>query len=636
MAKFVTVYKILLLFFVLQFFFKYSKAKRLRRVRRGWLSSGKPTGVKCALNPCSVPGFCGTGRTCEMDENCRHHCECDQGSTHELCAEDALAQTATPKPMKCTFNPCSSSAFACDGGRKCVLDDFCMPECACMDGSKHPSCLDRTETPTKRTVEETTGVDKCKTGEIPCIHGHCARDGDQYMCECDKGWGGDTCNESKCTMQCPKGFYCHFVTSSVQICLESIPEETTVSTMLPTPTTKTSLIANVCNESYTARDSEEQKCPSGTACKYGVCINNGDEERCKCDAGSSGTLCEYKCCRECGEFGTCVFDEELGETCSCNVNYTGVNCTDLKSELTEATPAPPEEVTWHYWVVGACAVLLLILITLMVVVPYIMWRNRVILVMKVVHYFQGYEDDDDRQWDAFISYKSNKADEHFVVKTLFPKLEKEMGFKVNVHFRDFVPGETIANNIISAVQSSRRTIMIITPSYVTSEFTKFEYQVAQQEMLKRKHRIIPILFDDISECKETMDPNLKVILDSVTYIEWPKDGNEKKLAKFWKRMELSLPKIKNRSVEADNTKSQTNGTVTMTKPEDINISLSNEKRKSKTDIQNTKIYTMIDENKLDPEEVYDTLNESEMQSKVIAKKADSNHNGHVNVLKVDV
>lgn len=58
-----------------------------------------------------------------------------------------------------------------------------------------------------------------------------------------------------------------------------------------------------------------------------------------------------------------------------------------------ATYAPPEEVTWHYWVVGACVIVLVILLTLVVVVPYILWRNRVILVMKVVHYFQGYEDD---------------------------------------------------------------------------------------------------------------------------------------------------------------------------------------------------------------------------------------------------
>lgn len=49
---------------------------------------------------------------------------------------------------------------------------------------------------------------------------------------------------------------------------------------------------------------------------------------------------------------------------------------------------------------------------------------------------------DDRQWDAFISYKSTKADETFVVRKLFPKLEKELGFRVNVHFRDFVPGES--------------------------------------------------------------------------------------------------------------------------------------------------------------------------------------------------
>ena len=61
--------------------------------------------------------------------------------------------------------------------------------------------------------------------------------------------------------------------------------------------------------------------------------------------------------------------------------------------LFSATLAPPEEVTWHYWVVGACVVVLLILIALMVIVPYVLWRNRVILVMKFVHYFQGYEDD---------------------------------------------------------------------------------------------------------------------------------------------------------------------------------------------------------------------------------------------------
>ena len=51
------------------------------------------------------------------------------------------------------------------------------------------------------------------------------------------------------------------------------------------------------------------------------------------------------------------------------------------------------EVTWYLWVVGVCAAAFLIMITLSVVVPYYMWKHRVILIMKIVHYFQAYEDD---------------------------------------------------------------------------------------------------------------------------------------------------------------------------------------------------------------------------------------------------
>lgn len=121
----------------------------------------------------------------------------------------------------------------------------------------------------------------------------------------------------------------------------------------------------------------------------------------------------------------------------------------------------------------------------------------------------------------------------------------------------------------------------------------------------------------------------------VTYIEWPKDGDEKKIAKFWKRMELSMPKMKNRALDTDKNKNQTNGVVRMTKPEDIDISISNKKDKNKTETATTNIYNMIDELKLDPDEVYDTLNESEMQSKVM-KKSTTNHNGYNEAYQQDV
>ena len=55
-----------------------------------------------------------------------------------------------------------------------------------------------------------------------------------------------------------------------------------------------------------------------------------------------------------------------------------------------------------------------------------------------------------------------------------------------------------------------------------------------------------MLLDDISQCKSSMDPTLKNILSTVTYLEWQEDSSdEKKKEKFWKRLQLSLPKKRN-------------------------------------------------------------------------------------------
>lgn len=195
---------------------------------------------------------------------------------------------------------------------------------------------------------------------------------------------------------------------------------------------------------------------------------------------------------------------------------------------------------------------LVVLIVIILLVPYLMWKHRVILVMKLVYFFKVYEDEDDRIWDAFVSYRSVERDEGFIVNTLLPKLEDEFGFKLCLHFRDFVGGATISDNIIRAVKESRRTILLISPEYVESEWTKLEYEVAQQEMLKRKHRIIPILLEDITNCRSSMDTTLKNILSSVTYLEWPDDNcSAKKMEKFWKRLQLSLPKKRTLNSESN-------------------------------------------------------------------------------------
>lgn len=360
---------------------------------------------------------------------------------------------------------------------------------------------------------------------------------------------------------------------------------------------------DVCSDRYRTRSESERNCKGGWQCTFGVCVVHEDNSvECECDHGAIGTHCTQKCCRDCSGNGDCFLDLNDTEWCNCHYNYTGSNCETLKPPAT--TPAPKEIVkkevdtrTIVGVVVGVVIMSLVVIATLL----YCMWKRRVLLVMKLVHYIKPIEDDD-REWDAFVSYKSVHKDESFVVHVLYPKLEQELGFKLNLHFRDFVPGETIQNNIIKAVQCSRRTILVITPSFVQSEFTRLEYQVAQQEMLKRKHRIIPVLLEDITECEPTMDPNLKVILKSVSYIEWPKDvNNETKVEKFWKRMQLSLPKKR----PGKNAGQPEMATVA----DDIQIAV-DPMAAEFTNIYARPNYAFEDENADEP---YDTINEDELE-----------------------
>nr|KAG5711788.1 hypothetical protein BaRGS_023552 [Batillaria attramentaria] len=62
-------------------------------------------------------------------------------------------------------------------------------------------------------------------------------------------------------------------------------------------------------------------------------------------------------------------------------------------------------------------------------------------------------------------------------------------------------------------------------------------------MLKLKHKIIPVVLEDAEHICAS-DKNLKTILDTVTYIKWPGVEDSKKTEKFWKLLELSMPKKK--------------------------------------------------------------------------------------------
>ncbi|KAK3601549.1 hypothetical protein CHS0354_027689 [Potamilus streckersoni] len=399
---------------------------------------------------------------------------------------------------------------------------------------------------------------------------------------CTASVRSSTCGITLCSLIniCGNGRECYTDPDTCQmecICMDNVTHELcrankiNVSTNSPVTLPWTIITVPLsqdtgCLSNYT----QNNVCPGGLPCRYGDCVTDNvtSVTRCECYPGAVGDLCDEPCCLDCGPHGVCTINRaNSSQFCGCHPNYTGESCAIPKPiENTAKQPVQVEKETWYLWLVGVCAVLLFVLLLLLIVLPYLMWKHRIVLIMKIVHYFQPYEDQDDRIYDAFVSYRSDPVDEEFVLRKLIPALEKEMDFKLNIHLRDFAVGETIANNIIQAVQNSRRTILVLSKNYVKSEFTRFEYQCAQQEMLQKKHRVIPILLEDITEIKDTIDPNLKVILNSVTYIMWPGENNPKELQKFWKRLELSMPKI--RKVKNEGIKVKQDMTVW---PENITI-----------------------------------------------------------------
>ncbi|XP_066301592.1 tetratricopeptide repeat protein 22-like [Branchiostoma lanceolatum] len=98
------------------------------------------------------------------------------------------------------------------------------------------------------------------------------------------------------------------------------------------------------------------------------------------------------------------------------------------------------------------------------------------------------------QYDFFVSHSSKDAD--WVNFALLPALEVESQFKGCVADRDFELGESVFDNIIHSIENSYKTLLILTPNFVTSEWCKYETEQALYERLEtRRGCVIPILLE---------------------------------------------------------------------------------------------------------------------------------------------
>ncbi|XP_039996663.1 toll-like receptor 2 isoform X2 [Xiphias gladius] len=156
-------------------------------------------------------------------------------------------------------------------------------------------------------------------------------------------------------------------------------------------------------------------------------------------------------------------------------------------------------------------------------------------------------------FDAFVSY--SERDAGWVETFLVPELEEPgetdedsanprapRSLTLCLHKRDFLPGKWIVDNIMSAMERSRRTVFVLSENFVQSDWCRYELDFSHFWLFDGEAGgepaililLEPLSKDDIPKrfCK------LRKLMSSTTYLEWPRE--EERRGEFWRSLRNAL------------------------------------------------------------------------------------------------
>lgn len=186
---------------------------------------------------------------------------------------------------------------------------------------------------------------------------------------------------------------------------------------------------------------------------------------------------------------------------------------------------------------------LAVLIAVILVTSALIYRYR--WDLRYMYYFaklryKGYIpvqiEDNQFEFDVFVSYAD--GDRGFVYRELVPELEGNHGIKLLVHDRDFQAGNYINDNIMNAVISSRKTMIILSRHFHHSRWCMYELNMARMEAVKTGRDVVCVLMKEEVPTKH-LPLELIDILRKQTYLQYPADSPEH-VADFWNRLAITL------------------------------------------------------------------------------------------------
>ncbi|NWX25079.1 TLR1 protein, partial [Aegotheles bennettii] len=143
------------------------------------------------------------------------------------------------------------------------------------------------------------------------------------------------------------------------------------------------------------------------------------------------------------------------------------------------------------------------------------------------------------QFHAFISYSEH--DSLWVKNELIPNLEKGEGcVQLCQHERNFIPGKSIVENIINCIEQSYRSIFVLSPNFVQSEWCHYELYFAHHKLFsENSNSLILILLEPIPPYViPARYHKLKALMAKRTYLEWPKERSKRAL--FWANLRAAI------------------------------------------------------------------------------------------------
>ncbi|CAG9799599.1 unnamed protein product [Chironomus riparius] len=140
-------------------------------------------------------------------------------------------------------------------------------------------------------------------------------------------------------------------------------------------------------------------------------------------------------------------------------------------------------------------------------------------------------------YDVFVSYSDN--DRSWVLDELIPNIEKRTEINICLHERDFQVGLSILENIIQCMDKSRCLLLVVSESFLKSNWCSFEMHLAQHRLIEtRREQLILVLLHDIPRARRSR--TLQFLMRTKTYIMWPTDGKEDSRLNFWKRLKKAV------------------------------------------------------------------------------------------------